>query len=128
MVFKEAGVDGNNAVWANLYNSEEPQPMAVSPHQIYNGSFPSKNEEGNADGEQVGENAHGLKLLPFEFVALEACLEAACSSLDNEVWISCTTVVICEVQYFAYLSLQYSLKWITCFRLVINFECSLYKF
>ncbi|CAK9168261.1 unnamed protein product [Ilex paraguariensis] len=27
----------------------------------------------------------GLNLLPFEFVALEACLEAACSSLHNEL-------------------------------------------
>ncbi|KAL2244017.1 magnesium transporter MRS2-3 isoform X2 [Sesamum indicum] len=78
---QEAGGDGNNVEWENSYNLQAPQLMAVADHQ----SFPSTNEEGNADGEQqVAENAHGLKLLPFEFVALEACLEAACSSLDNE--------------------------------------------
>ncbi|EYU38670.1 hypothetical protein MIMGU_mgv1a021974mg, partial [Erythranthe guttata] len=33
---------------------------------------------------QSPENRDGPKLLPFEFVALEACLEAACSCLDNE--------------------------------------------
>ncbi|KAI3454580.1 hypothetical protein Pfo_011243 [Paulownia fortunei] len=81
---QEAGVDGNNAEWANLYNLEEPQSMAVSPRQNYTGGFPSKKEERNADREHVAENANALKLLPFEFVALEACLEAACSSLENE--------------------------------------------
>lgn len=32
------------------------------------------------------EDSHGggIKILPFEFVALEACLEAACSVLENE--------------------------------------------
>ncbi|MED6175014.1 hypothetical protein PIB30_074531 [Stylosanthes scabra] len=30
------------------------------------------------------ENEDGMKILPFEFVALEACLEAACSVLENE--------------------------------------------
>ncbi|KAL0440817.1 UNVERIFIED_CONTAM: Magnesium transporter MRS2-3 [Sesamum radiatum] len=79
---QEARGDGNNAEWANLYNLQAPQLITVAPHQ----NFPSTDEEGNADGEQqVAENARGLKLLPFEFVALEACLEAACSSLDNEV-------------------------------------------
>ncbi|MED6119147.1 Magnesium transporter MRS2-3 [Stylosanthes scabra] len=30
------------------------------------------------------QNGDGMKILPFEFVALEACLEAACSVLENE--------------------------------------------
>ncbi|XP_027359627.1 magnesium transporter MRS2-3-like [Abrus precatorius] len=30
------------------------------------------------------QNPDGTKILPFEFVALEACLEAACSVLENE--------------------------------------------
>lgn len=43
-------------------------------------------DENKSDGKQLtGENRDGPKLLPFEFVALEACLEAACSCLDNEV-------------------------------------------
>jgi len=32
-----------------------------------------------------GPTRGGPNILPFEFRALEACLEAACSSLDNEV-------------------------------------------
>lgn len=43
-------------------------------------------EEGKTDGKQALENRDGLKVLPFEFVALEACLEAACSCLENEVY------------------------------------------
>ncbi|KAK9941850.1 hypothetical protein M0R45_007543 [Rubus argutus] len=40
---------------------------------------------GEATGKQgQEENREGLKVLPFEFVALETCLEAACSCLDNE--------------------------------------------
>ena len=38
-----------------------------------------------ADGKHSFDKRDGPMLLPFEFVALEACLEAACSSLDNEV-------------------------------------------
>lgn len=74
MVFKEANVDVKNAAWANLYKSETPQLSGPI-------NFPNK----NGDGEQVGENVNGLKRLPFEFVALEACLEAACTSLDTQV-------------------------------------------
>lgn len=55
--------------------------------------FQGKNEKGNRDE----ENAHSLKLLPFEFVALEACLEAACSSLDDEVWISCAAFSLVQL-------------------------------
>ena len=42
------------------------------------------------DGKQDLENQDGLKVLPFEFIALEACLEAACSCLENEVSTSLT--------------------------------------
>ena len=31
-------------------------------------------------------NGNGPKILPFEFRALEACLEAACSCLETEVY------------------------------------------
>ena len=39
--------------------------------------------EGVDKSRLVGSNAP--KVLPFEFVALESCLEAACSCLENEV-------------------------------------------
>ncbi|KAK4477361.1 hypothetical protein RD792_016582 [Penstemon davidsonii] len=77
----EAG-DGENTDWTNLYDMEEPQPR--SPPN-YSKSFPSKEVAGKMDGkEQSAENREGPKLLPLEFVALEACLEAACSCLENE--------------------------------------------
>ncbi|KAG9129791.1 hypothetical protein Leryth_016013 [Lithospermum erythrorhizon] len=79
---KEDGADGENTDWANLYGLEDTQSRAASP----SASFPVKGEEeGKVDGkQQVSENREGLKPLPFEFVALEACLEAACSNLDHE--------------------------------------------
>lgn len=84
IVNKEAGGGCDNADWTNLYDLEEPQSGAVSPPNL-SASFRAK-DENKADGkQQAGENRDGPKLLPFEFVALEACLEAACSCLDNEV-------------------------------------------
>ncbi|KAL0337046.1 UNVERIFIED_CONTAM: Magnesium transporter MRS2-3 [Sesamum calycinum] len=80
---QEAG-DGESADWTNLYDLEEPRSTPASPPN-YSEKFPSKEEVGKAEGkEQSGENRDGPKLLPFEFVALEACLEAACSCLENE--------------------------------------------
>ncbi|XP_060168058.1 magnesium transporter MRS2-3 [Lycium barbarum] len=80
---QEAGGGCDNADWTNLYDLEEPQSEAVSPPN-FSASFRANNEN-KADGkQQTGENRDGPKLLPFEFVALEACLEAACSCLDNE--------------------------------------------
>lgn len=83
MVMKEAGVNGDDVDWSNLYDLDEPRSRAVSPPN-YSGSFPAKDEDGKSDF-KLPENRDGPKLLPFEFVALEACLEAACSCLDNEV-------------------------------------------
>ncbi|CAA7036567.1 unnamed protein product [Microthlaspi erraticum] len=40
--------------------------------------------EAKKDAKQSLENQDGSKVLPFEFVALEACLEAASSSLESE--------------------------------------------
>ncbi|RDX78723.1 Magnesium transporter MRS2-3, partial [Mucuna pruriens] len=37
------------------------------------------------DGDETKQD--GMKVLPFEFVTLEACLEAACSALENEAHI-----------------------------------------
>ncbi|KAI5661193.1 hypothetical protein M9H77_20516 [Catharanthus roseus] len=79
---QEAGVNGDDVDWSNLYDLDEPRSRAVSPPN-YSGSFPAKDEDGKSDF-KLPENRDGPKLLPFEFVALEACLEAACSCLDNE--------------------------------------------
>ncbi|KAG4212820.1 hypothetical protein ERO13_A01G009380v2 [Gossypium hirsutum] len=44
----------------------------------------TQDDEGKSEEKQSLENPNGSKILPFEFVALEACLEAACSCLENE--------------------------------------------
>ena len=78
-------VNPDDADWSNLYGLEETNSREASPPN-FSGSFREKDEgEGKGDGKQGLENRDGLKLLPFEFIALEACLEAACSCLDNEV-------------------------------------------
>ncbi|XP_042044501.1 magnesium transporter MRS2-3-like [Salvia splendens] len=78
---QESGEEGNKKpVWTDFYGSKEPEPMADGGDQIY--TYQQKKEEWNA--EETGENVHDLKILPFEFVALEACLQATCSSLDDE--------------------------------------------
>ncbi|KAJ4716124.1 magnesium transporter MRS2-3 [Melia azedarach] len=72
--------------WSNLYDLEDPQSRTPSPPEFSRG-FPrseDQTEESKADGKQGLENQDGPKGLPFEFVALEACLEAACSCLENE--------------------------------------------
>lgn len=70
-----------------MYDLEDPQSRTPSPPDFSRG-FPrseDQTEESKADGKQGLENQDGPKGLPFEFVALEACLEAACSCLENEV-------------------------------------------
>lgn len=49
--------------------------------------FGEQGDEAKKDAKQSLENQDGSKVLPFEFVALEACLEAASSSLESEVYI-----------------------------------------
>ena len=84
---KEGGVHATNTDWTNLYDLGEPQSRVVSP-QNFSGDFSQfqdQDEGAKADGRPGLENQDGLKVLPFEFIALEACLEAACSCLENEV-------------------------------------------
>ncbi|XP_073149100.1 magnesium transporter MRS2-3 [Henckelia pumila] len=80
---QEAG-NGENADWTSLYDLEGPQSRPISPRNNSK-NFPIKDETGKVDGREPSlENRDGPKLLPFEFVALEACLEEACRSLDTE--------------------------------------------
>lgn len=94
MEIKEAGTNCENSDWANLYDLGELQSREVSPPN-YSRSFSNNDGERKADEKQlVVENRDGLKILPFEFVALEACLEAACSCLDSEVQNSYTALSV----------------------------------
>lgn len=83
---KAQEINGEDSNWTNLYDLEAPQSRTSSPRN-FSGGFPQfedENEERKEDGKQSLENRDGSKVLPFEFVALEACLEAACSCLENE--------------------------------------------
>ncbi|KAD2393147.1 hypothetical protein E3N88_40124 [Mikania micrantha] len=78
-------VGGADTGWTHLYDLGEPQSREVSPPRVASSiSAPESGEEVKADGKHSFDKRDGPKLLPFEFIALEACLEAACSSLDNE--------------------------------------------
>lgn len=77
--------NGDDSNWANLYDMGEQQSRIGSQH--FSGpisQFREGGEESKAHGKQGLENRDGSKVLPFEFVALEACLEAACTCLENE--------------------------------------------
>ncbi|KAI3707959.1 hypothetical protein L2E82_36921 [Cichorium intybus] len=63
--------------WRNVYDLGEPQPKGVTPE-----STPSQQK--SEEVQPYIDSRDGLKHLRFEFIALESCLEAACSSLDNE--------------------------------------------
>ena len=88
-----ADLHGADLYGANLYGADEARSRAESPRSSSGRGFPGQDEEVNDGGSPPpqqnqdggGGGGGGLKVLPFEFVALEACLEAACSVLDNEV-------------------------------------------
>lgn len=84
MVAKEGGFNADDADWTNLFDLVEPISRSHSPQKFSEG-FPGKDDGGKVDGGGAFVKQDGLKVLPFEFIALEACLEAACSCLENEV-------------------------------------------
>lgn len=62
--------------------------------------------QGGQDGnDKAGTRQNSsMKILPFEFVALEACLEAVCSALENEVRVSvCVVLFVCCLIVFSRL-------------------------
>ncbi|KAG7582570.1 hypothetical protein ISN44_As08g021580 [Arabidopsis suecica] len=67
--------------------SEGESHTRTDPAQGEAGTPQSSGDQGSEakkDAKQSLENQDGSKVLPFEFVALEACLEAASSSLEHE--------------------------------------------
>ncbi|PWA66406.1 magnesium transporter 4 [Artemisia annua] len=78
----EERVDGDTD-WTHLYDLGDPRSRDVSPTRVAT-DIPENGHEVKADGKHSFDKRDGPKLLPFEFVALEACLEAACGSLENE--------------------------------------------
>jgi magnesium transporter len=56
---------------------QELQARILRHHEATTNIHPDNQDDSHGGG-------GGIKILPFEFVALEACLEAACSVLENE--------------------------------------------
>ncbi|KAL2928599.1 Magnesium transporter MRS2-3 [Bienertia sinuspersici] len=84
---QDAGGRADNSEWTDLYDLEEPRSTDVSPTDESCGFPPRQgmnDEKETIEEKEDLKNKDGVKVLPFEFIALEACLEAACSSLDNE--------------------------------------------
>ncbi|KAK8969105.1 Magnesium transporter MRS2-3 [Platanthera guangdongensis] len=83
-------VDGNGE-GSDAY---DPEDMGLSGNPPENDGNLDYSEEDYGQNELVGKTkseeagvlpkSNGYKALPFEFIALEACLEAACSCLENE--------------------------------------------
>ncbi|PKA54257.1 Magnesium transporter MRS2-3 [Apostasia shenzhenica] len=79
--------DGSDA-----YELEELRSMSKSPPEsngkLDNGGEVEEETDVNKNGKGLDTaelaNSSGFKVLPFEFIALEACLEAACSCLEEE--------------------------------------------
>lgn len=80
---QEGHFNADDTDWTNLYDLVEPQSRSNSP-QKFSAGFPAKEDEGKVEGRGAFDKQDGLNVLPFEFIALEACLEAACSCLENE--------------------------------------------
>lgn len=88
MVLQEGRGSPDGAAWTALCDLEESQDSEASSQKDtgFTLSYKTNDEQGSKDESQDAKNRDGVKVLPFEFIALEACLEAACSSLDNEVY------------------------------------------
>lgn len=65
------------------------------------------NLQGGGDGEGEAEikEDSSTKILPFEFVALEACIESVCSALENEVVIHINSSIMMVTIFSTYLVL-----------------------
>ncbi|KAK9690514.1 hypothetical protein RND81_09G133600 [Saponaria officinalis] len=84
---QEARGNDDDSEWRNMYDLEDSGSTDGSPANESCGFPPRRemnNEMGNMEEKEDLKNRDGVKVLPFEFIALEACLEAACSSLDHE--------------------------------------------
>ncbi|TYH33335.1 hypothetical protein ES332_D13G052300v1 [Gossypium tomentosum] len=72
--FREGTIDDTNCIIRTTSQNLLPK----------NSQLQSLSEEGRGEEKQGLETQEGTKTLPFEFVALEACLEAACGCLESE--------------------------------------------
>ncbi|XP_071740377.1 magnesium transporter MRS2-3-like [Rutidosis leptorrhynchoides] len=70
--------------WASLYDLGDRQSKGfIGSPNVSNMSLEKSDEVKSNEIHSLGSQK-GLKLNPFEFIALETCIEAACSSLERE--------------------------------------------
>ncbi|KAG9440598.1 hypothetical protein H6P81_020763 [Aristolochia fimbriata] len=88
---QEGRINSDDANWTNSYDAGERQFNVASPQYSENLNysdnsprFHDMDDMGQGEGNLSSQMGLGPMALPFEFIALEACLEAACSCLDNE--------------------------------------------
>ncbi|KAL4181764.1 hypothetical protein AMTRI_Chr12g239020 [Amborella trichopoda] len=84
---QEGGMGDGNANWGSMYDSTEAQSATLNPDFNYPREFSMFHETNDIGkpAEQPGlESGVGPRVLPFEFIALEACLESACGCLEKE--------------------------------------------
>jgi hypothetical protein len=86
----------------NVYELEKMQ-LSVGNSQTLSkrfSKFKDQDESIKMEEQHEVDSQDGLKVLPLEFVALEACLEATCSRLDSEV--NVTSLQFCIFFFFFY--------------------------
>ncbi|MED6138486.1 hypothetical protein PIB30_074690, partial [Stylosanthes scabra] len=77
-----AAVASDDSKLGKVYESEEAQSRERKDEDKDQNPDPEVKDQSKQNDIQNGD---GMKILPFEFVSLEACLEAACSVLENEI-------------------------------------------
>ncbi|MED6217745.1 Magnesium transporter MRS2-3 [Stylosanthes scabra] len=82
-----AAAASDDSKLGKVYESEEAQSRERKGEDGDEDEDPNPDPDPEAKGQSKQndiQDGDGMKILPFEFVALEACLEAACSVLENE--------------------------------------------
>lgn len=106
----------------NEYDADHPSPSLRSRHQSQRNpitrSSPNSNALSDTPNIDAPEDSHDVpaaaapKQLPFEFKALEACLESACRCLESEVIIyysvsiDALSVIVVFIVHLALLCLK----------------------
>lgn len=80
---------GSSADLTKVSDLEDPKTRTDGPYHVSqdlsgSGGLLAEHDE-DEKGKEEPVSSHGPRDLPFEFIALEACLEAACSCLETEV-------------------------------------------
>ncbi|KAK9077225.1 hypothetical protein SSX86_005562 [Deinandra increscens subsp. villosa] len=84
LIVSQERTNSDDTDWTNMYDLGEQRSKVASSPSTSTTSQDRIDQEVKLNGTPCLNSQDGLKLLRFEFVALETCIEAACSSLDKE--------------------------------------------